>query len=546
MNGTYTQRRKTQMAGGGIMTQIGKPGGLVEPGIMNYGAFDFITDPIKKVGERVRKLIPNEIANVAAKAAPFVAPFNPLAAGIMRGVGRYDKRGDFGDALKQGLLTYGGGKAAGYGLSQIPTGAGGSLATGVSSVMDPTKMIPQLGTENVFKTGFTKALNFAKAPFKALKGMSKGEAMLTVGAIGAGASYVIDKLVGPKDPGETMQEYNRRRKSTMSEYLRYYYKNVNPLASEEEVANFVATNTREYSSQGGRIGYQTGGLSEPDWYAGSSIAMPGTAWDEEYSGLSWDQLSPYDQQRILDIYDPSDEPSMTVEDWQGMIPGLGRPTMGMPMGPNPTEQEAREQFQAWENATKTATPQEHLSMGLHAGPGMMPPVGPVPPASIRGGSLGSRIRPAVSRVSQAAPEGLPYVAMQNTLAQNIAANRAQQQATQGMFEAARARLPGKKGGRIGYALGGFDAGAPSITYGGLPTIPGTPKMAPDGLEYDMSQNGGFQPLGAQEGKDDIKANLAKNEFVFTADAVRGAGDGDIETGAQRMYDTMKRLEGRVA
>ena len=50
----------------------------------------------------------------------------------------------------------------------------------------------------------------------------------------------------------------------------------------------------------------------------------------------------------------------------------------------------------------------------------------------------------------------------------------------------------------------------------------------------------------REGKDDIKANLAKNEFVFTADAVRGAGDGDIEKGAQRMYDTMKRLEGRIA
>ena len=71
-------------------------------------------------------------------------------------------------------------------------------------------------------------------------------------------------------------------------------------------------------------------------------------------------------------------------------------------------------------------------------------------------------------------------------------------------------------------------------------------MAPDGLEYDMSQNGGFQPLGAQEGKDDVKANLAKNEFVFTADAVRAAGDGDIELGAQKMYDTMKKLESRVA
>ena len=85
-----------------------------------------------------------------------------------------------------------------------------------------------------------------------------------------------------------------------------------------------------------------------------------------------------------------------------------------------------------------------------------------------------------------------------------------------------------------------------VAFGGLPTIPGTPRMAPDGLEYDMSQNGGFQPLGAQEGKDDVKANLAKNEFVMTADAVRGAGDGDIELGAQKMYDTMKRLENKVA
>ncbi len=39
--GTYTQRRRTQMAGGGI-TQIGKPGGLVEPGISKYGRLDFI------------------------------------------------------------------------------------------------------------------------------------------------------------------------------------------------------------------------------------------------------------------------------------------------------------------------------------------------------------------------------------------------------------------------------------------------------------------------------------------------------------------------
>ena len=92
-----------------------------------------------------------------------------------------------------------------------------------------------------------------------------------------------------------------------------------------------------------------------------------------------------------------------------------------------------------------------------------------------------------------------------------------------------------KGGRIGKNLGGM----------GLMGLPGTPRMAPDGLEYDM-RAGGFQPLGAKEGKDDVKANLAKNEFVMTADAVRGAGNGSVELGAQKMYDTMKRLENKVA
>ena len=67
----------------------------------------------------------------------------------------------------------------------------------------------------------------------------------------------------------------------------------------------------------------------------------------------------------------------------------------------------------------------------------------------------------------------------------------------------------------------------------------------DGPEFDMRENGGFQPLGRQEGKDDVPAMLAKNEFVMTADAVRAAGGGSIQKGAQRMYDTMKKLESRV-
>ena len=127
-----------------------------------------------------------------------------------------------------------------------------------------------------------------------------------------------------------------------------------------------------------------------------------------------------------------------------------------------------------------------------------------------------------------------------------------------------------QGGRVGLKHGTgimniqeedkLQTGAPPITYEGdmRPNrrmnqmggtgpngLPGIPRQAPDGMEFDMRQNGGFQPLGAKEKKDDVPAMLAKNEFVFTADAVRGAGDGDVEKGAQRMYDTMQKLEKRV-
>ena len=63
-----------------------------------------------------------------------------------------------------------------------------------------------------------------------------------------------------------------------------------------------------------------------------------------------------------------------------------------------------------------------------------------------------------------------------------------------------------------------------------------------GMEKDYRTTGGFVPLGGRERADDVPARLSKNEFVMTADAVRAAGGGSINRGAQRMYDTMKHLE----
>ena len=81
---------------------------------------------------------------------------------------------------------------------------------------------------------------------------------------------------------------------------------------------------------------------------------------------------------------------------------------------------------------------------------------------------------------------------------------------------------------------------PNKAYGGPM---GEPRENQGGImELDYRKTGGFVPIGIKEKADDVPAMLSKNEFVMTADAVRGAGNGDVEKGAQRMYKVMKTLE----
>ena len=65
-----------------------------------------------------------------------------------------------------------------------------------------------------------------------------------------------------------------------------------------------------------------------------------------------------------------------------------------------------------------------------------------------------------------------------------------------------------------------------------------------GMEMDL-RGGGFVPLGAKEKADDVPARLSKIEFVMTADAVRAAGGGSVDKGADKMYKLMKGLEAQV-
>ena len=87
------------------------------------------------------------------------------------------------------------------------------------------------------------------------------------------------------------------------------------------------------------------------------------------------------------------------------------------------------------------------------------------------------------------------------------------------------------GGRIGKQEGGIMA-----------TDEASEMIDMGGMEKDYRNEGGFVAMGGKERADDVPARLSKNEFVFTADAVRNAGGGDIDKGAEIMENMMENLE----
>jgi len=114
------------------------------------------------------------------------------------------------------------------------------------------------------------------------------------------------------------------------------------------------------------------------------------------------------------------------------------------------------------------------------------------------------------------------------------------------FRFVQPHLRAAQGGRIGYQDG---RSARSVALNQLYGIMPKRKFAQEGglmdmggMEKDYREEGGFVPIGGQERADDVPARLSKNEFVFTADAVRAAGGGDIDAGAEVMENVMNNLE----
>ena len=108
----------------------------------------------------------------------------------------------------------------------------------------------------------------------------------------------------------------------------------------------------------------------------------------------------------------------------------------------------------------------------------------------------------------------------------------QQQAPEGAgMEQPQAVAMAANGGRIGKQEGGI-----------METEEASEMIDMGGMEKDYRNTGGFVEMGGKERADDVPARLSKNEFVFTADAVRNAGGGDIDKGAEVMENLMNNLE----
>ena len=433
------------------------------------------------LGDLVRKLIPNEIADVAAKAAPFVAPFNPIAAGLMRGVGRYDKRGSLSDALKQGLLTYGFGKGVGK--------LGGAEGSELGNVFGRQRysmenfrggplgrFAPKAKTaEDLAKKKLTDAKSIEKAP-SFMKGITEAtigkvpilgnlnpmvQQKLLVGGITAGASALYDFFAEQEPPqgdNETIEQFMERRRVSVGRKMRNYMDNYFKFDAEYSALDdagrdaFVA---RYNMKQGGRVGLAMGsphGQEMPTFSEG----VPQMFMSDELGALPKAEggVSPEDM-GILSVDDFDN-----VENYRRYIQAL-----------------------ALEMARKEK------------------PEGRLTKDDI------TRILNTIQDVKRSMPKGI---------------------------------LQKAKGGRVSGYGGGITATMPRIPMG-------TPRVNAGGIrELDYRAEGGFVPVGVKEKADDVPAMLSKNEFVMTANAVKGAGGGSVEKGAQRMYNTMKKLEGRVA
>jgi hypothetical protein len=409
--------------------------------------------------KKIRNLIPNEVADVATKAAPFVSMipgWGPMAGGVMRGLGRFDQRGSISDAFKQGALTYGAGKLGGAGMEKM----------GLRNAYDPS----QSALSQFFNKptqGSISNLN----PFKKSTHMGSGP----------GATYPTDMHAG--------------------------------------------TNIAEVATQGGKKVIEE--TKSPALKLLDKYAIPIMLGS---MGLAAATAKPQDMKAAMNRGEGMDIDSIREE---------VRVALADPTGEKWEVLQAKYPYMG-EQATKKAAEGGIMRAGFYAGGQSIPSDYTMEDAMMtttqdklggitdvmkqadlnRQGSVGQFYAAQGGRIGYG-DGGNVFELLQKELEGTITPEELKL-LEQLIKERGKDSLPFAQGGRIGAQEGGL--------------------MDLGGMEKDYRNDGGFVPIGGKEKADDVPARLSKNEFVFTADAVRGAGGGDIDKGAGIMENVMKNLE----
>jgi YD repeat-containing protein len=441
-----------------------------------------------------------------------------LVKSIGKGVKKFVK-----SPLGKGLILGGLGM---YGMGMGPFGAGGMFSgakgagflRGMGGALFGGEGIGAAGKHGA-KTGF----------FGKLMGSIPGGGF-TVGAIG---SILAAKGMSPQEI-----EATKRDPEKLKIYLRDYYRKTNPDLSDDEIDAFVETNVSEYAT-GGRVGLQGGGM---DAGAESDFQIPSTP--------------------------PPGHPEFNIGAGGGITTldtagGAGRD----PNEPNILERITGNPYlntaasfllpqtkmkKAWDmiNFINTAKKikDKDLEYGLPYQKGGRVGLNEGTPKQPQSGSFKVYEGKFEDLPLSKGPYKIKYDEDGNPIRIPIPKGEPHriQYDEEGKIKKIPSRLLGKlkkaKGGRIGYAFGTPDTAQAAGIMGNLPV-----RQNKAGVnELDLRETGGFiPPVGVKEKADDVPAMLSNNEFVFTADAVRAAGGGSVNKGAQRMYDLMKNLESKV-
>ena len=472
------------------------------------------------------------------------------------------------------------------GLGSLGAGGGlGSLFRG--STYLPSNVMANLGTSlGAAKTGlFGKTImggNIAKGAgyttpgLLGTLGLTKGGGSMGLTGLGKVAGIAgLSGLAGfMSQQGMSEQEIEEvsRNPEALKVYLRQYYSQLNPKASPMQIDRFVEANTAEYRADGGRIGYQEGSnplyekvqqyLSQPiPGTTATSTPAPaatsaGTTQTLNPYGLTSEQLTKLTTMDPMYSTLPSKEQIYQTYGYEYKPSDLYNYQVGQetPEGYRKVDMDGDFYFEK-----KYSMPLDPVIFGIknpytdptkqgEAYAKYLYDIGMGPDPSTMNFNNGGRaqygngteemgmIDPKKFKQAQTMIKMGADVSTISSITGLSEAQINQIQKTQGKAD----------GGRIGYAYGNRpeDNAIQASGIEGLPL-----NQNPAGIkELDLRETGGFiPPVGVKEKADDIPAMLSNNEFVFTADAVRGMGNGDVNKGAQRMYDMMKKLEngGRV-